>query len=112
VIGDGNVLSGLRLALNPVEPQTLADLRRALAAIVPGDRLCAALVVPARGAATGPETLTALPPTAASLLSESDRGESARTTVGSRIATEEILVLDRPVAGSIRLDFDVERPRS
>ncbi len=112
VVGDGNTLSGLRLTLNPGEPRTLKDLRQALAQLVPADRLGAALVVPARGAATGPGTLSALPPTAASLLAEGERGEVSRGTLGSRVAAEEILELDRPVAGSIRLEVDVERPRS
>ena len=112
VIGDGNVLSGLRLALSPGEPRTLSDLQRWLGRIVPGDRLTAAVVVPGQGAATGADTLSSLPPTAAALLSESERSEGSKGSLGSRIAIEEILVLDRPVAGSIRLEFEVERPRS
>jgi len=112
VIGDGNVLSGLRFSLQPGEPRSLADLRRFISRIVPADRLTAALVVPGRGAATGPATLSALPPTAAVLLNDLNPGEGARATTGSRIAAEEIVVLDRPAAGSIRLDFEVERPRS
>lgn len=112
VIGDGNTLSGLRFALSPGEPRTLGDVRRWLGRIVPGDRLAAAVVVPGRGAATGPDTLSSLPPTAAALVSEGERGEGPKGSLGSRIVAEEILVLDRPVAGSIRLEFDVERPRS
>ncbi len=112
VVGDGNVLSGLRIALNPGEPRSLADVKRWLDRIVPGDRLAAAIVVPGRGAATGPETLSALPPTVAVLLSEGERTEGPKGSLGSRIVAEEIQLLDRPVAGSVRLDFDVERPRS
>ncbi|HUM01603.1 MAG TPA: SpoIVB peptidase S55 domain-containing protein [Thermoanaerobaculia bacterium] len=112
VIGDGNVLSGLRIALNPGEPRTLADVRRWLERIVPGDRLAAAIVVSGRGAATGSDTLSALPPTTAALLSEGERSEGSKASLGSRIVAEEVLVLDRPVAGSVRLEFDVERPRS
>lgn len=112
VIGDGNVLSGLRFALDPGEPRTLSDIRRWLGRIVPADRLAAALVVPGRGAATGPETLTALPPTAAALLSEGDGDEGSKGNPGFRIAAEEIVVLDRPLVGSVRIDFEVKRPRS
>jgi hypothetical protein len=112
VVGNGDVLSGLRMSLHPGEPRTLSDVRRWLERIVPDDRLTAALVVPAHGAATGPETLSSLPPTAAALLSEGNRGAGSRRRVGSRIAGEEILVLDRPLAGSVRLEFEVERPRS
>lgn len=112
VIGDGNVLSGLRFALEPGEPRTLSDIRRWIGRIVPADRLAAALVVPGRSAATGPNTLTALPPTAAALLSEGEAGPGLKERLGSRIANEEIIVMDRPVAGSVRIEFDVERPRS
>lgn len=112
VIGDGDVLSGLRMSLQPGEPRRLSDIRRWVERIVPSDRLTAALVVPARGAATGPDSLGSLPPTAAALLSGGDRAPGSRRLLGSRIVAEQVLVLDRPVAGSIRLEFELERPRS
>jgi hypothetical protein len=112
VVGDGNVISGLRFSLEPGEPRSLDDLRRFVERIVPGDRLGAALVVPGRGAVTGPSTLTSLPPSAAALLGDGERGDGARHSLGSRIVGERLVVLDRPVAGSVRLEFEVERPRS
>lgn len=113
VLLDGSNASMLRFALEPVEPRTLAGLVRALGRLVPTNRLLAAVVVPSRGAATGTGALTALPPSAAALLSGSgEPGEAARPDVPSRLLAEELLTFDRPVAGSLRLDFEVERPRT
>ena len=111
-VGDGNAISGLRMSLEPGEPRSLEDLRRFLERIVPADRLGAALVVSGRGAVTGSSTLTALPPTAAALLGDGERGDGLRHSLGSRIVAERLLVLDRPVSGAVRLEFEIERPRS
>ncbi len=112
VVGDGNAISALRFSLEPGEPRSLADLRRFVERIVPADRLGAVLVVPGRGAVTGPATFTSLPPSAAALLADGERGDGARHSLGSRIVVERLVVLDRPVSGSVRLEFEVERPRS
>ena len=112
VVGDGNAISGLRLSLEPGEPGSLEDLRRFVERIVPADRLGAALVVPGRGAVTGTSTLTALPPSAAALLGDGERGDGSRHTLGSRIVAERLVVLDRPMTGAVRLEFEIERPRS
>ncbi len=112
VVGDGNAISGLRLALEPGEPRSLEDLRRFVERIVPADRLGAALVVSGRGAVTGSSTLTSLPPSAAAILGDGQRGDSLHHSLGSRIVTERLVVLDRPVTGSVRLEFEIERPRS
>ncbi|MDL2718939.1 MAG: SpoIVB peptidase S55 domain-containing protein [Acidobacteriota bacterium] len=111
LVGDGNAASGARLAAQPSEPRNLAGLRDAIGRLVPGDRLAALLLVPARGATTGDATLTALPPSFAMLLSEGSEG-NPRPSVPSRILAEEIVVLDRPASGSVRLEVEVERPRS
>jgi hypothetical protein len=112
VVGDGNAISGLRLSLEPGEPRSLEELRRFVERIVPADRLGAALVVSGRGAVTGSSTLTSLPPSAAALLGDGERGDGSRHSLGSRIVAERLLVLDRPVSGAIRLEFEIERPRS
>lgn len=111
-VGDGNAISSLRFSLEPLEPRSLEDLRRLVDRIVPADRLAAALVVPGRGAVTGSSTLTALPPSAAALLGDGERGDGSRHSLGSRIVAERLLVLDRPLSGAVRLEFEVERPRS
>jgi hypothetical protein len=111
LVGDGNAASSARLAAQPSEPRSLAGLRDAIARLVPADRLAALLLVPARGATTGDGTLTALPPSFAMVLSEGSEG-NPRPSVPSRILAEEILVLDRPASGSVRLELEVERPRS
>jgi hypothetical protein len=111
LVGDGNAASGARLAAEPSEPRSLAGLRAAIARLVPADRLAALLLVPGRGATTGDGTLTALPPSFAMVLSEGSEG-NPRASVPSRILAEEILVLDRPASGSVRLELEIERPRS
>ena len=111
LVGDGNAASGARLAAQPSEPRSLAGLRDAIDRLVPADRLAALLLVAARGATTGDGTLTALPPSFAMVLSEGSEG-NPRPSVPSRIVAEEILVLDRPASGSVRLELEVERPRS
>ena len=111
LVGDGNAASGARLAAQPSEPRSLAGLRDAIERLVPADRLAALLLVPARGATSGDGTLTALPPSFALVLSEGSEG-NPRVSVPSRILAEEILVLDRPASGSVRLELEVERPRS
>jgi hypothetical protein len=111
IVGDGNAASGVRIAAQPAEPRTLAGLRAALDRLVPADRLAALLLVPARGATTGDDTLSALPPSFAMVLSEAG-DTNARSSVPVRVLAEEILVLDRPVSGSVRLELEVERPRS
>jgi hypothetical protein len=111
LVGDGSAASSARLAAQPSEPRSLAGLRDAIARLVPADRLAALLLVPARGATTGDGTLTALPPSFGMVLSEGSEG-NPRPSVPSRILAEEILVLDRPASGSVRLELEVERPRS
>ena len=110
IVGDGNTASGVRIAAQPAEPRTLAGLRAALDRLVPADRLAALLLVPARGATTGDDTLSALPPSFAMVLSEGG-DTNARSSVPVRVLAEEILTLDRPVSGSVRLELEVERPR-
>ena len=111
IVGDGNAASAGRLAAQPAEPRTLSGLRAALSRLVPTDRLAALLIIPARGATTGDDTLSALPPSFALVLSEGGDANQ-HTSVPIRILAEEIVTLDRPVSGSVRLEIEVERPRS
>jgi hypothetical protein len=108
LLSDGSTASTTRFALEPVEPRSLKDLGRFIGRLVPSDRLFAALIVPARGATTGSDTITSLPPTAAALLATGDPSDS----LGSRLVAEEVQEVGSPLSGSIRLEFDVERPRS
>ena len=111
IVGDGNAASAARLAAQPAEPRSLGGLRAAIARLVPADRLAALLVVPARGTTTGDDTLSALPPSFALVLSEGGDA-STRASVPIRVLAEDLVTLDRPVFGSVRLDLEVERPRS
>jgi hypothetical protein len=112
IVGDGNAASAVRIATQPAEPHTLAGLRSAIDRLVPADRLAALLVVPGHGATTGDDTLTSLPPSFAQVLSEAGEGNGTRSSVPARLLAEEILTLDRPASGSLRLELEVERPRS
>ncbi|MEO6325315.1 MAG: hypothetical protein ABIT01_15990, partial [Thermoanaerobaculia bacterium] len=111
-IGDGSSASALRLALNPVEPRSLADFRTWVSSLVPSDKLVASLVVPSRGAATGVGTFSSLPPTTAALLAGASESVDSRGEVSARLIGEELISFDNPLSGSVRLEFDVERPRS
>jgi hypothetical protein len=111
IVGDGNAASAAHLAAQPAEPRTLSGLRAALARLVPADRLAMLLVVPARGATTGDDTLSALPPSFALVLSEGG-DTNGHSSVPIRVLAEEIVTLDRPASGSVRLEIEVERPRS
>jgi hypothetical protein len=111
VIADGASASAARLALDPAPPRSLAGLRRSVERLLPGNRLVATLVTPSRGATTGAATLTALPPSAAAILAGGE-GDSSHAAVSSRLLAEDILTLDRPVTGTIRLEVEIERPRS
>jgi len=112
VIADGGAASAARLALDPAPPRSLAGLRRMVERLLPANRLVATLLVPARGATTGGATLTALPPSAAAILSDGEGADPGRSAVSSRLLAEDILTLDRPVTGSIRIEVEIERPRS
>lgn len=111
-LSDGSAASALRLTLNPVEPKSLAEFRTWVSSLVPSDKLVASLVVPTRGTSTGTSTITSLPPTAAALLSGSLEAGDSRTEVSGRLVGEEIISFDSPVSGSLRLEFEVERPRT
>jgi hypothetical protein len=111
IVGDGSAASAARLAAQPAEPRTLAGLRTALLRLVPADRLAALFVVPARGTTTGDATLSALPPSFALVLSEGGVA-NAHASVPIRVLAEEFVTLDRPAFGSVRLEVEIERPRS
>ena len=111
-LSDGSAASALRLALNPVEPRTLAEFRTWVSSLVPSDKLVASLVIPSRGASTGMGTLSSLPPTAAALLAGASETVDSRGEVSARLIAEEVISFDNPLSGSARLDFEVERPRS
>lgn len=112
LLADGSVASSTRLGLAPPEPRTLADLKRWTESLTPTDRLVAALLVPSRGMATGARTLTALPPTVAALLGGARAGGEGSAEADSRIVAERVEALDRPMTGSLRLEIEIERPRS
>ena len=113
VVADGSNATALRMQLDPSEPRTLPQLASFVSRIVPGNRLLAGLLVATRGAATRTETIEALPPTALALLAGArEQGETGIADVEARLVAEEIVPFDRPVSGAVRIDVDVERPRS
>ncbi len=113
VVADGSNATALRMQLDPSEPRTLPELASFVSRIVPGNRLFAGLLVATRGAATRSRTLEALPPTALALLAGArEQGETGIADVEARLVAEEIVPFDRPVSGAVRIDVDVERPRS
>ena len=112
VVGDGNSATSLRLAvLSPSEPESLDDLRKWLGAFLPPTRLWAGLAVATRGAAVAGTTVESLPPTAAALL-ESPAGAGGPHGVDARLLSEDGADFDRPLSGLVRLELEIERPRS
>lgn len=113
VVADGSNATALRQQLDPSEPLTLGQFATFISRIVPGNRLLTGLLVASRGAATRSSTLEALPPTALALLAGGrEMGEAGVADVESRLLSEQILTFDRPVSGAVRVDVDVERPRT
>jgi hypothetical protein len=112
VIADGAAASAARLGLEPARPRSLDGLRRSIERLLPSNRLVATLLVPTRGLTTGPATVTALPPSAAALLAEHTEGDVAHAAIAYRLLAEEVFTLDRPVTGSVRIEVEIERPRS
>ena len=110
LVADGSVATAFRRSHEPGEPRSLADLRRVLASVSPSERLSVFLSVPGRSAVTGAQTLTSLPPSIAGLLAGRSAGETRAEGEG-RIVAEANVTFDRPLAGSVRLDLDIERPR-
>ena len=49
---------------------------------------------------------------AALLAGSREMGEAGIADVESRLLSEQILTFDRPVSGAVRVDVDVERPRT
>jgi hypothetical protein len=112
VVADGSNSTALRTGLDPAEPKSLGDLRRFLGSISPSRRLSAFLVVPSRGAVTGNRTLTPLPPTVAVLLAPRRAGEASGGDVEGRIVAEAGETLDLPISGAVRIEIEVEKPRT
>jgi SpoIVB peptidase S55 len=112
MISDGAAASAVRLALQPAAPRSLREMKNVIGRLLPSDRLVAVLMVPTRGAATGSGTLTALPPTAAALLAEGGDPGEVRPAVNARVLAEEIVPTGRPLEGAVRLELEIERPRS
>jgi len=110
LVADGSVATAFRRGQEPAEPRSLADLRRLLASVSPAEKLSLFLSVPGRGAVTGGRTLTSLPPSVAGLLAGRPAGETP-TEVDGRVVAETVVSFDRPLAGSVRLDLEIERPR-
>jgi len=111
VVADGSNASLTKLGLEPSEPRSLRGLADWIDRLVPSDVLAALLLVPSRGASTGSATLTSLPPTAASLLAGNPEPGDVRD-VKARLLAESTLSLGRPVAGVVKLEIEIERPRS
>jgi hypothetical protein len=112
LVADGSSATAVRMGANPAEPRSLDDLKRFLASISPANRLTTFLVVPSRGAVTGNRTLSSVPPSLAGLLAGRRGSDGAAGEVDARIVAETGELLDLPVAGSMRIEIEIERPRS
>jgi len=102
----------MRFAVSPGEPRTLAEFARWISRLVPFQQALRRHPdsFTCRRHGIGDADLAAAD-AAALLAGNPSRGSGARE-VGARLLAEELIPFDRPLAGSIRLDFEVERPRS
>jgi SpoIVB peptidase S55 len=112
VVADGSNATAIRTAMNPAEPRSFEDLRRFLRSISPASRISAFVVVPSHGAVTGSRTFSPLPPSVASLLAARRSGEPSGGDVEGRILCESGETLELPVSGMVRIEIEVEKPRS
>lgn len=112
VVADGSNATAIRAGMDPAEPRSFEDLRRFLRSIAPASRISAFLVVPARGVVTGNRTLSSLPPSVVGLLAAHRLGEPSGRDVEGRIVCESGETLDSPVSGMVRIEIEVEKPRS
>ncbi len=111
-VSDGGAATALKLSLSPAEPRSLADFGAWIASLKSSDQLVASILLPSRAIATGSRTLSALPPSASAVLHAArHQGESGASEVDSRYLIDTAIPLDRPLAGSIRLEFEVEARR-
>ena len=108
LVGDGASVDAARLALEPVEPVTLAQALAlpALARLAEGAAVLG--VIPGRGLATGGELLPRLPGSLRSIWSAS--GARNATPLRLAVAQRERFVRSAPLAGLLRLDLEVRRP--
>jgi SpoIVB peptidase S55 len=112
LVADGSNATAVRMGMNPAEPRSFEDLRRFLGSISPASRISAFVIVPSRGAVTGNRTLSPLPPSVAGLLAPRRPGEPSGGDVEGRIVAESGETLDLPVSGTVRIEIEVEKPRS
>ncbi len=112
VVADGTNATVIRTGMDPAEPRSFEDLRRFIGSISPASRISAFVVVPSRGAVTGNRTLSPLPPSVAGLLAMRRSSDPSGGDVEGRIVTESGETLDLPVSGMIRIEIEVEKPRS
>lgn len=110
VVGDGNSATAFRGAsLAPGEPASFEELRAWVARIQPATHLWVGLTVLSRGAASAGGVVESLPGTAVSLLG--DTAGRGTHSVDLRLLSESGADFDRPLAGLLRLDVEIERHR-
>ena len=108
LVGDGASADAARLALEPVDPVTLAQALALLRSLASPKELQVLGVISGRGLATGGQLMPRLPGSLRSIWSAS--GARNVTSLRLAVAQRERFVQERPLAGLLRLDLEVRRP--
>ena len=108
LVGDGTSADAARLALEPVEPVTLAQALALLRSLGSSRELAVLGVLAGRGLSTGGELLPRLPGSLRSIWSAS--GARNATPLRMAVAQRERIAQATPLSGLLRLDLDVKRP--
>lgn len=108
LVGDGASADAARLALEPVEPVTLAQALELLRSLASPKELQVLGVLPGRGISSAGELMPRLPGSLRAIWSAS--GTRDVTPLRLAVAQRERIAQERPLDGLLRIDLEVERP--
>jgi SpoIVB peptidase S55 len=107
LVGDGTSLDAIRLAIQPAQPQGLEDLLRILRSLHSRRDFGVLGIASSKGLAVAGRVMPRLPGSLRAVWGAA-ASESA-APLRQAIAQQQLVRLDVPVAGSLRIDLDVRR---
>lgn len=106
LVGDGASLDAARFALAPVEPRNLAQALDLLASLGSSREIAVIGLLPEPAVTSGGRTLARLPPSVRALWAGA---ETAQRPLRTSIVQSVRFPTERPLAGSARIDLEIER---